>query len=574
MAEPTSPQSDPLPDTRLECAQCREGAYGGAWPQPRRIAVNGDGPEYLHRCDICGTLWHFDMRFANPVPEERARRLFPAHFADWSPRGGGARLPQVVSGAAFAPPDPLYLRDVPPEGDLEQALAAAGAGRGGTASGDSALLMRLLRASVLYVPSATEPAADGSGMTPLALRRPPVVWVLAFTRLELAQRFAGDAPYCLSFVGSELIARLPEGFGLCLNFGAGSECLVGPQQSREQTPPPATVALEEYLGPMHFLPDGRTLVSRQWPGDVSLWHVSEARAERRAVFPSGLKRFYGIAASPDGSRLAALGEADAGEAQVRLLALPGGRQEGAYTFPDSSLHSAAFSPDGTRLLAAGGDEVLYVINLHTGAREFTAGTDEDDEEDDGPDREFWGLGERNTSITFHPDGRTVLVTACYQAGSHLMFCELDCDPPRLTLRPDLTVSLPADELMPAAFSPDGRWFAVSDWDLHLYRFPSRERAFTFEAQQGRRTGPPPDRGAANVEVRWSNVLFTPDGKTLICGSPTGAIFLWDVPSGDLRGTLTGHDGGRLWLALDPAGTLLASSGYDKTLRLWRLPDQA
>jgi len=225
MSEPTSPQSDPLPDTRLGCAQCRKGAYGGSWPQPRRIAVNGDGPEYLHRCDICGTLWHFDMRFANPVPEERARRFFPAHFAGWSPRGSGASLPQVVSGAAFAPTHFSSWGDAPPEGDLEQALADAHAG-----TGDMASLVPMLRASLLQVPSTTEPAGDGSDMTPLALRRPPVVWVLAFTRLELARRFAGDAPCCLGFTGSELIARLPEGFGLCLNFGAGSECLVGPQE--------------------------------------------------------------------------------------------------------------------------------------------------------------------------------------------------------------------------------------------------------------------------------------------------------------------------------------------------------
>ncbi len=211
-----------------------EGGLRGAWPPPRRIAVNGDGPVYLHRCDLCGTFWQFDMRFANPIPEEMARRAFPAHFTDWSPPGSGARLPQVLGGAGFddatgwgTPTDPLAFRDAPPEGDLEQALAAAHAGTGNKAS-----LMPLLRASLLFVPSPTAPASDGSGMTPLSLNRPPTVWILAFTRLELARRFAGDAPYCLGFVGSELIARLPEDFGLHLNFGAGSECQIGPQELR------------------------------------------------------------------------------------------------------------------------------------------------------------------------------------------------------------------------------------------------------------------------------------------------------------------------------------------------------
>ncbi|WP_223653928.1 WD40 repeat domain-containing protein [Hymenobacter psoromatis] len=34
--------------------------------------------------------------------------------------------------------------------------------------------------------------------------------------------------------------------------------------------------------------------------------------------------------------------------------------------------------------------------------------------------------------------------------------------------------------------------------------------------------------------------------------------------------MTGHNGGVLALALDPTGTRLASSGHDKTLRLWQI----
>ena len=219
---PDSPPASP------GCAQCRAGAGTASWPPPQRIAVNADGPSFLHRCDVCGTFWQFDQRFVGPISEEKARRSYPAHFADWSPRGGEASLPQVFRGDTFPPADPLYLRDAPPEGDLEQALAAAGAGRGGVAGGDTVALMRLLWASALYVPSTTEPTADGAGMTPLALNRPPLVWILAFTRLELARRFAGSAPTCLGFTGSSLTARLPENYGLSLNYGAQSDCMVGP----------------------------------------------------------------------------------------------------------------------------------------------------------------------------------------------------------------------------------------------------------------------------------------------------------------------------------------------------------
>ena len=227
MSDLETPESLPAPPG---CAQCRAGAATASWPPPQRIAVNGDGPAFLHRCGVCGTFWQFDSRFVGPISEEKARRAYPAHFADWSPRGGEAVLPNVFRGAAFAPADPLYLRDAPPEGALEQALASAGGGRGGLVGGDTAALMRLLRVSVLYVPSATDPGADGTGMTPLALNRPPLIWILVFTRLELARRFANNAPACLGLSGSHLIERLPENYGLSLNYGAQSDCLVGPPQ--------------------------------------------------------------------------------------------------------------------------------------------------------------------------------------------------------------------------------------------------------------------------------------------------------------------------------------------------------
>jgi len=331
-----------------------------------------------------------------------------------------------------------------------------------------------------------------------------------------------------------------------------------------------TVALEDHIETLRFLPDGGTLVGGQTRNDVSLWRVSDGHMERQSSFPSGLKRLYDIALSPDGARLATAGMAAAGREPLHTWRLPGGEKEKGYAFPDGYLLAAAFSSDGTRLLAGGSREVLYVVNLGTGAVEFAAGEDSDEEDSDEED--FWGLGERNTSIVCHPDGRTVLITACYQGGSQVVFCEID--PVRVTLTPrhDLTVRLPADVLSPAAFSPDGHWFAFADWDLHLYRFPSQERLFSFETQGGRLPGPPPDRGSEVVKAFWSNALWTPDGGTLVCGSPTGSIFLWDVPSGALRQTLTGHDGGVLGLALDPTGTLLASSGYDKTLRLWQMPD--
>ncbi|MGI4791473.1 MAG: WD40 repeat domain-containing protein [Janthinobacterium lividum] len=323
--------------------------------------------------------------------------------------------------------------------------------------------------------------------------------------------------------------------------------------------------LDDYIETLHFSPDGTTLICAQTNRDISVWGTAEG-LEQSYAFSTGLKRLYGTALSSDGTHLAAAGE---GPLRAWKLALEGQENvlELEQGFSDDYLASAVFSPDGTRLLAAGNSEELHVVNLGSTSIEQDNGPGTDEDAEEG----FW-LRERTSSLVFHPNKQTLMATSSSQGGSAVLFCDLHFDQKGyfLTERNDLTVKLPADVLSPAAFSPDGRFFAFADWDMHLYQFPSRQRVVSFDIQGKQRMGALPDRGSANVNAFWSNALFTPDGRTLIGGSPGGQIFLWDVPTGALRQTLTGHTDGILALAMNSSGTRLASSGRDKTLRLWQI----
>ena len=62
------------------CRDCRSGAASATWPQPVRIGQSGDGWAFLHKCDICGTYWEFNVREAHPISEEEARQSFPKVF--------------------------------------------------------------------------------------------------------------------------------------------------------------------------------------------------------------------------------------------------------------------------------------------------------------------------------------------------------------------------------------------------------------------------------------------------------------------------------------------------------------
>ena len=55
------------------------------------------------------------------------------------------------------------------------------------------------------------------------------------------------------------------------------------------------------------------------------------------------------------------------------------------------------------------------------------------------------------------------------------------------------------------------------------------------------------------------LLFSPDGTTLISGGADAAVHLWDVKSGELRQSLTGHTGPVTCLSLTADGRLLASA---------------
>jgi WD40 repeat protein len=65
-----------------------------------------------------------------------------------------------------------------------------------------------------------------------------------------------------------------------------------------------------------------------------------------------------------------------------------------------------------------------------------------------------------------------------------------------------------------------------------------------------------------------SVAFSADGKTLATGGWDNLTKLWDVDSGKLLHTLSGHHSWVEALSFAPGGKLLASAGQDGMIRLW------
>src|SRR5262249_48178842 len=157
----------------------------------------------------------------------------------------------------------------------------------------------------------------------------------------------------------------------------------------------------------------------------------------------------------------------------------------------------------------------------------------------------------------------------------------------------LPVPLDEPTLAAHAFSPDGRELAVAhpDGAISVYELPSGRRLrrlgtgpgpsrMAFDPGGRRLALACPDlaqvRDAQTGEVRaefrhpasWPHVAWHPDGKTVATTGDDRVIRLWDVATGKPTVQMEGCKNIGIRFAFNRAGDLLASHGWEGTLRRW------
>jgi WD40 repeat protein len=71
-----------------------------------------------------------------------------------------------------------------------------------------------------------------------------------------------------------------------------------------------------------------------------------------------------------------------------------------------------------------------------------------------------------------------------------------------------------------------------------------------------------------------SIAITPDGQILASGSADSTIKLWKLTTGELLDTLSAHSSAVRSVAISPDGKILASGSYDKSIKLWDISKRA
>jgi RNA polymerase sigma factor (sigma-70 family) len=296
-----------------------------------------------------------------------------------------------------------------------------------------------------------------------------------------------------------------------------------------------------------FAPDGKTLatVGGQWgkKGEVILWDPAAKKVRARVEEPMGVRT---VAFAPDGKTLAT---ADFFHATIKLRDPKTGKAR--RLLRDHNLKAAtvvnsiAFSPDCRSLAAAYLDGFIEIWDL-TGDK-VRAG--------------FSGHPGGVFCLAISPNGKT-LVTA--GGDKTVKLWDLATGERRLVLTGH------TDMVETLAISPDGRTLASGSWDktIRLWEMATGKQRLILQGHKFEVLG----------------VAFARDGRTLAsaaslwghpgpqrAGNRPGEVKLWDLATGKARASFGGHRD-RIWsVAFTPNDKTLATTSWDKTVKLWNAP---
>ena len=261
---------------------------------------------------------------------------------------------------------------------------------------------------------------------------------------------------------------------------------------------------------------------------------SPARAElAAALFQTewylSLSGHYGnltsAAFSPDGKRIVTTSTDDT----ARVWDAVTGKTIMVLSGHDGAVMSAAFSPDGSRIVTGSLDKTARIWDAASGKpimvlRGHTGGV--------------WPVG-------YSPDG-TRIVTGSYDKTARIWNAS--------TGDQIAVLSGHTDTLRSAAFSPDGTRIVTgsSDGTARVWDAATAKQLLSLTDNM----------------IGVSSARFSPDNTRIVTGSADKIVRIWDAKTGKELTMLRGHDAAVMSVSFSPDGSRIVSASFDQTARLW------
>jgi WD40 repeat protein len=290
------------------------------------------------------------------------------------------------------------------------------------------------------------------------------------------------------------------------------------------------------ISALTFSPNGKWLAMRREDGAVSLWDTAARQPVTELVASGRFGGYKALAFSPRGDLLAWGSEPAVGQHGLSLWDL-NACMEVACLVHSAGVVSAAFSPDAHVIATLARDGMVRVWEV--ASRQVLASF-------------------QTESMDHSPNGLSV-----GWAVSASMEQDLASVSPESASEPSLRLSnirlRATGHFGDVAFTPDGRWLAVSG-------LGTRVRLWDWADD---RENTPLELPADGDNV--TSLAISRDGRWLAAaaGFDHSTLHVWDLGTrSKLR--LAGHKGSVFNLAFSPDARMLASVGGDQVLRLWDL----
>jgi len=283
-----------------------------------------------------------------------------------------------------------------------------------------------------------------------------------------------------------------------------------------------------------YSPDGNTIASGSSDGTIVLWDTMNLQP--RATITEHVTWINEIDFSPDGRTIVSGGE----DKLVRLWDTSSGKNIKNFAGHIAPVESVAFSTDGDTI-ASGSSHINenywfaddYTVRLW----DAVSGTQESI---------LFGHDRQVYFVDYSPDGRYLI--SCGDDEWAILW-------DAATGFPLWTIDIGQNQASIAAFTPDGRTLAIRDGTkVRLLDITNRQ---SIAAIPG-------------YSVGNSNIVFSPDGKTLTTVISETEVLFWDIATGEEKTIQTQHYGRVVALAYSPDGETLvtATTRGNEPMQFW------